>query len=574
MHISEDLRKYIANSQAGMENDFTSYRASRWQIQQNILPFHGRGLGGNGSSSTGFGGQGIGASSSTEDTNGNEKIQLYDTTAIRALGTLAAGIQGGFASEQREWFKLGTHDPALNNSKPVRIYLDEVANRMRSVFARSGFYKSSHHTVKEAAGFGTGCMMALEDFDTAILFRPLTYGEYLLSTDHRGKVNTFSRKFWMRSGQMVDQFGRDHVSQAVRNSVDSGNTSNKREILHIIEPNNDKFDDPRFMGRPFREIYMEWKGDSDAALSMSGYHEFPVIAPRWFIVGNEVYGRGQGDEVLPATQELQKLKESLLEGIDKTLRPPLVSNGDNNDLVINSFPDGITYTNSQANVGTGGRLIEPLYAVNFDLNGVRAEIDDARNEVGQGMFTDLFRMLSSSSGSPQKTAREVAELHEEKLMLLGPIAHSLNTELFNPTIDRTFGVMERAGLLPEPPEELEGVELKVEYISILAQAMKLAGVTNIEQFAGFVGSVASIRPQVVEKVDFDQMIDDYGDGLSIPPEIIIETKALEEQRAAEAQRQQLEQAGLALDTISTSAKTLSEAELNNGSALDMMLGRN
>ena len=125
-----------------------------------------------------------------------------------------------------------------------------------------------------------------------------------------------------------------------------------------------------------------------------------------------------------------------------------------------------------------------------------------------------------------------------------------------------------------PPEELEGVELKVEYISILAQAMKLAGVTNIEQFAGFVGSVASIRPQVVEKVDFDQMIDDYGDGLSIPPEIIIETKALEEQRAAEAQRQQLEQAGLALDTISTSAKTLSEAELNNGSALDMMLGRN
>src|ERR1039457_6042683 len=54
----------------------------------------------------------------------------YDNTGIRALKTLGAGLMGGATSPARPWFRLGTPDPDLNASQPVRIWLDDVADQM------------------------------------------------------------------------------------------------------------------------------------------------------------------------------------------------------------------------------------------------------------------------------------------------------------------------------------------------------------------------------------------------------------------------------------------------------------
>ena len=79
------------------------------------------------------------------------------------------------------------------------------------------------------------------------------------------------------------------------------------------------------------------------------------------------------------------------------------------------------------------------------------------------------------------TAREVSERNAEKMLMLGPVLDRLRSELFQPLIERVYGIMDRAGKIAFPPPELAGQPIKVEFISILAQAQKQAGLSAIDQ---------------------------------------------------------------------------------------------
>jgi len=61
------------------------------------------------------------------DKGGRRGTQIYDSTGIRALKTLGAGLMAGATSPARPWFRLGTHDPDLNNAQPVKLWLSDVA---------------------------------------------------------------------------------------------------------------------------------------------------------------------------------------------------------------------------------------------------------------------------------------------------------------------------------------------------------------------------------------------------------------------------------------------------------------
>jgi hypothetical protein len=45
------------------------------------------------------------------------------------------------------------------------------------------------------------------------------------------------------------------------------------------------------------------------------------------------------------------------------------------------------------------------------------------------------------------------------------VLERFENEALDPVIERTFGIMSRAGLIPPPPKELRGHFVKPEYIS-------------------------------------------------------------------------------------------------------------
>jgi hypothetical protein len=150
----------------------------------------------------------------------------------------------------------------------------------------------------------------------------------------------------------------------------------------------------------------------------------------------------------------------------------------------------------------------------------------------------------------------------------------LQVELLNPLIDRGFKLMLAAGQIPEPPPELQGADLKVEYISLLAQSQQAIATGAIERMAGFVGNLAGANPEVLDKVDFDQCVDEYGEALGVPPRIIRSDEAVAQLRQGRQQQQQALQQGQAAMTAAQGAQVLSQTDTRSDNALTRMLGIN
>jgi hypothetical protein len=166
----------------------------------------------------------------------------------------------------------------------------------------------------------------------------------------------------------------------------------------------------------------------------------------------------------------------------------------------------------------------------------------------------MFLMLSNDTRSGI-TAREVEERHQEKLLVLGPVLERLNEELFDPLIDRSFGIMQRKSeplwrgvlggtpLIPPPPKDMEGQELRVEYTSILAQASKAVNTRGIEAFGMFAGQMSQVfGPDMLDKIDADQMLDEYADAQGVPARVMRDEDGVAQIRADRAKQAQVQQA--------------------------------
>jgi hypothetical protein len=174
------------------------------------------------------------------------------------------------------------------------------------------------------------------------------------------------------------------------------------------------------------------------------------------------------------------------------------------------------------------------------LVGSQDDEQQIRDRIRRAFYEDLFLMLSGGVDT-QMTATEVAERHEEKMLMLGPVIERLHTEMLEPAVDMVFARCAEAGILPPPPPELEGNELQVEFVSVLAQAQRAIMTNGIDRFTANLGVIAQIKPEVLDRLDADRWADTYADALGVDPALVVpmEKAVLIRQARAEAQAQQI-----------------------------------
>ena len=495
---------------------------------------------------------------------------IINGSATDALTTLASGMTSGLTSPSRPWFKLGLADEDLMEFDPVKYWLDAVEKKMYTVFQKSGIYGTLTNMYYEIGAFGTAGAMIYEDFDTVIRGHNFTCGEYYLGINEKGKVDTVARVMPMTAIQIVSKFGIDNVSDAVKQAYNGSRPGSYFNVCYLCEPNDTRIPglkDAKNMA--FRAVYWEEGSKEDKALRISGFNEFPGLFPRWGVTRPaDVYGRSSpGWLCLGDIKMLQKMETKKLKALDKVVDPPMQRDasvtGD-----VNNLPGGITFSTSQ-NPNAG---VRPAYQIQPDLPAITNDIGMVEARIRHGFFADLFLMLYQGDVGKDMTAREVVERHEEKLVMLGPLLGSLHGELHNPLIDRTFNVMLRAGLLPPPPKELQGMDLNVNYISMLDQAQKMVGNTAIEQTFAFAGNLAAVNPESLDVLDFDEGISTYAKNNGIAPKIIRSADAIADLRQKRQQAQQAAQMAEQAPALIDGAKTLSETRVGQNSALDAVLG--
>lgn len=499
--------------------------------------------------------------------------EILDSAATVALRTLGSGMMAGLTSPARPWFVLSTVDKITALTQAEKEWLYYVEQLIRSVFAKSNLYNTLPIAYASLGLFGTSAFSVLEDPDDIIRCYSFPVGSFSLAQNSRQRIDTIYREMKMTVGQLVDEFGIDKCSENVKNAFDNDNLENWVEVVHAIEPrkvfNRSKKNSKEM---PFSSVWYEKANTSGDLLRESGFKTFPVMAARWSVNGEDIYGDSPGMVALPDVKQLQSMVKRSLQAIDKKVNPPMLADASLRTTRTSSLPGDVTYI---ANLSTsGGKGFTPAYDVNISINELEQKIQETRNRISRIFFEDMMAMFATGDTS-QMTAREVEERHQEKLLVLGPVMERLNDEMLSPLITRTFEILQERGLIPEPPLSLQGAPLQVEYISVMAQAQKMVGTGAIERLSGFVGNLAGVRPDVLDKIDFDHMVDEYAGMLGASPKVITSDDVVKQVRQGRAQAAQAEKmAAMAqpLQQAAGAAKLLSETDINRASALQGLMG--
>ena len=512
-----------------------------------------------------------------DDTAGKPVIhdeEIFTGVIQEARDTFAAGVQSGLTPPSRRWFRFGIGNKDLADDTGVQRFLDTRADIMESVLSGSNFYNAIHQCYSELP-FGQAALGIFSQGGT-VTFVPYTIGTYALACDATGRVSTFARRAKMTVNQIVKQFGYDNCPMTVKQSYDNGSGhQNYHTVCWLVEKNEDN--DPNKLNNkkmPFTSTYWVEDSNEDECLAVTGFEEWPVPIARYTVKGTEAYATGPGWNALPDAKMLQQMELDAITAIEMGVKPPLqvppsqVGN-------INLFPGGTTAINDP------NEVIRPIFQGQLAIGELEGKIQRVEDRVKRTYSSDLFLMLDQLDKG-RMTAQEVMARNQEKLQQLGPVVERLQYEFLNRILERVYNILDRSGIFPDIPEELQdivGEEFRIEYISPLAQAQKMSGLTSIEQGIGFIGQAAQFDQTVLDKVNLTEAVANYLAQVGVPAAMIrsdeevqeIQKQRQEAQAAAEAQAQQQAAIAQAPD-LAAAAKNATEAANDGNPAMQEWLG--
>jgi len=495
---------------------------------------------------------------------------IINSRATQAHRVARSGMLAGIMSPARPWVRFSTFDADLMEFGPVKNWLYKAETIQREIFNQSNLYNMAPVMLGELLLFGTGAMSHVDDFDDVARFYTHTAGSYMIAQDNNYRVRTFAHEFEMTVKQMVDEFGKDKCSQFVRDQYDKSNYNAWYPVTQFIQANDDYRESSKLSKyKAFSSCYYEpGNNDKDQFLREKGFEEFPVYCPRWDVTGEDIYGTD-----CPAMTSLGDIKSLQVEekrkaqAIDKMVNPPL--HGPASAKNVSALPGG--YTGFDGDPSSQG--IRPIYMVSPQVQELMADIQATERRIETSFFVDLFLAISTMEGIQPRNQFDLMQRNEERLLQLGPVLERMHGEFLAPLVDRTFNQMVRANLLPPAPPELEGKELKVNFISTLAMAQRAVAVGGIDRLAAFVGGLAKAGfAQTLDKFDADQAVDEYANAIGVPPTIVVPDDAVAQIRADRAQQQQQEQAMQMAQQGANTAKMLSDAKTDGKNALTDLTG--
>lgn len=496
--------------------------------------------------------------------------KIIDPAAVMAARTLSSGMMSGITSPARPWFRLATPDRDLMDYGPVKLWLETVEQRMNEVFNRSNLYQSLPLMYEDLGTFATGAMAVVADPQRVIRTVPFPTGSFYIANGADLSVDTAVREFSMTVRQVVTEFGMDAVSDTVKSQWNSGQYGQWVNMVHAVYPNLDRQTGKlEAKHKAYKSVYYEANSTDDKLLRESGYDEFPIMAPRWEVNGEDIYGSScPGMVALGSVKALQLLQRRKAQMIDKITNPPLQAPATIKSQRISTIPGGITYLSMSG----AENEIKPLFQIpGGATNGLLEDIQDTRQIIDHAYFVDLFRMMQTVN-TRSMPVEAVAEMREEKLLMLGPVLQRLDSELLDKLINRTFSVMAENNLLPVPPDEMQGMQLKVEYISVMAQAQKAIGVSSIERFVGFTSGIGQFKPDALDKINVDETIDAYAASIGVPPSVVATNEQVAQIREQRAQQQAMAQQMQMAQAAVGGAQALGNTPMDDNSALAALAG--
>lgn len=520
---------------------------------------------------------------STDRNKGNKRnTKIIDNTAGMALRTLCSGLMSGVTNPARPWLQFTTSSAEINEIQTVKVWLEQVRDRIMKVFLKSNLYTTLPQCYEDLGAYGTAAFFVMPDEEAVFRCYHLPCGSYMLGLDGDGRVDTCYREYEQTVKQLVDEFGFDACSISTQNLFRNGNLDTWVPVVHVVQPNaqhdSDKIDPTKMK---FVSDYYETNDTTEGFLKQSGFNSFAVIAPRWKLTGEDVYGTSPAMEALGDVLGLQIEQKRKVQLIEKHVNPPMTAPTSLRNKEMSSIAGGVTFVDTTTGQGT----FAPAYQTTLQgLNYLSEDIKDLQGRIRTAFFADLFLMISNDQRSGVTAYERQIEV-EEKMLALGPVYLRLNDEMLDPLAHCVYqmlielslpywrGLINGDPILPPPPPELMGLELTIEYISIMAQAMKAIGVTSIERTFNFAGSLSQAFPEVLDVLDPTEGMIAYAEMNGTAPKLVRDKKVVAQIRDQRAKDTQAAQAMEMAKQGSETAKNMAGVPMGDSNAMSQILQR-
>ncbi len=465
-----------------------------------------------------------------------------DATGMLALGRFAAICDSLLTPRNMFWHGLEASDPYINKQRGVKLYFEEMRNRLfrYRYKANSNFSANNQGVYKALGAYGTGAMF-IDEFDGTVFggkglrYKNVPVGELFIHQNHQGLIDGFIRWFKLTAEQIFQKWGPMGTFPETLRAALTSYSPMLFDVLHRVCPRGDY--DPSCYdqrGMPFHSIYVAMTGKQ--FLSEGGYHSMPIAISRYEQSPWTVYGYPPAMAVLPALKTLNAEKTTFLKQGHRAVDPILFTADDG--IIDSEMRPGAL---NKGGVSPEGRLlVQPLPVGNIQIS--EKMMGEEKSLINDAFLVTLFQVLTET---PQMTATEVIERTNEKGILLAPTVGRQQSEYLGPLIEREIACLGEQNLLPPMPgilREAKG-EYEVVYTSPLSRAMRA------QEAAGFIRTLETVKelvnitqdPSLLDPFDFDTAIPAIAEIQAVPVSWMAGTGMIQRKRQARAQAQQRQQ---------------------------------
>ena len=397
--------------------------------------------------------------------------RVRNGAARMACARLAGAHMSHIVTSHEPWFKWIARpgDVAEEDVEEANAWYGKCSDIALMELTRSNFYSEIYECFLDRVGMGTGSLYCGPGRSVRLLFKAISPEQVCGEVDDEGRVVVFVREMLLSAYDVADLFGKAALSEGMAADYHQGGAGmyeKKWVVLHVVR----RAKKPK-MGRGWESFYVDQQGKRVMRREMEW--EMPYMATRWKMNGTSFFGFAPWQDVEGEVRGVEEIEKALEKARRVAIDPRILTAA---KLVgeVDLRAGGKTLVDPDL-LQDGGVLLPKEWAAVGDVSLSYKQLADKEQRIKDAFLVPMLELFAYDEGKKGfPTATEVMARENQYLLQFFPSFVQFAYDV-QPTLDRVFMVLYRAGVFPDPPDCVR--EDVIRNGAVVGTALKNPGVT-------------------------------------------------------------------------------------------------
>lgn len=397
--------------------------------------------------------------------------RVRNGAARMACARLAGAHMSHIVTSHEPWFKWIARpgDVAEEDVEEANAWYGKCSDIALMELTRSNFYSEIYECFLDRVGMGTGSLYCGPGKSVRLLFKAISPEQVCGEVDDEGRVVVFVREMLLSAYDVADLFGKAALSEGMAADYHQGGAGmyeKKWVVLHVVR----RAKKPK-MGRGWESFYVDQQGKRVMRREMEW--EMPYMATRWKMNGTSFFGFAPWQDVEGEVRGVEEIEKDLEKARRVAIDPRILTAA---KLVgeVDLRAGGKTLVDPDL-LQDGGVLLPKEWAAVGDVSLSYKQLADKEQRIKDAFLVPMLELFAYDEGKKGfPTATEVMARENQYLLQFFPSFVQFAYDV-QPTLDRVFMVLYRAGVFPDPPDCVR--EDVIRNGAVVGTALKNPGVT-------------------------------------------------------------------------------------------------